>query len=101
MNNKFYIIAGNHSQFLEFAKKKAQEMYNDGYTWVTLSNFVNVTVPTQLKGISNPHGWFVGTWKHNSNIRDILFEFKYCIYEHGIPDGIIQASNELNHYETQ
>jgi hypothetical protein len=44
----------------------------DGHSFITLSHFVYVGEPESLKGVRNPHGFFFGTWRKKSNIKDIL-----------------------------
>jgi hypothetical protein len=39
MNEKYFVIAGNSGQYLDFAKRKAQDFWNLGIS-VSLSHFV-------------------------------------------------------------
>lgn len=72
MNGKYYVIAGNALQANEFIKRKAEEMWWAGYSSITLSNFVYVADVLTLKGVSEPHGFFVGTWRERQDILGIL-----------------------------
>lgn len=61
MNEKFFVVAGNRDQYLNFMKKKSEELWKQGYTSVTLSHFVYADT-LSLRGNRNPSGWFIGTW---------------------------------------
>ena len=72
MNDKYYVIAGDYNQFRTFILRKATEMAVNGHSFITLSHFVYVSGPESLRGVRNPHGFFFGTWRNNSDIKDIL-----------------------------
>jgi hypothetical protein len=72
MNDKYYVIAGSHEEYKTFILRKAMEMTIDGNTSISLSDFVYVSEPETLRGLRNPHGFFVGTWQKKSDIKDIL-----------------------------
>jgi hypothetical protein len=72
MTNKYYVIAGSHEEYKAFILRKAMEMTIDGNTSISLSDFVYVRGPETLRGLRNPHGFFVGTWQKKSDIKDIL-----------------------------
>ena len=74
MNEKYYVIAGNRDQYLNFIKKKSKELWHKGDTSISLSHFVEVNDVETLKGVSNPTGFFVGTWHKRNDIRPILTE---------------------------
>lgn len=61
MNEKYLVIAGSRDQYLNFVKKKSEELWSQGYTSVTLSHFVYAN-EFSIRGNRNPSGWFVGTW---------------------------------------
>ena len=70
MSDKYYVVAGNHDQYRDFIKKKAEELWADGVD-VSLSRFVYAT-PDSIKGIHNPHGWFYGTWRNRKDIQQLV-----------------------------
>ena len=72
MNDKYFVIAGNHQQYRDFVKRKAQQLYDEGQTSVTLSNFIYVSGPENLLGYANPRGFFVGTWRERKDM-DYIF----------------------------
>lgn len=92
MNEKFYVIAGNRNEFINFRDIKCNDLAKEGKT-VSLSNFVCVTDPIQLKGISSPHGWFIGTWRTRDNIRQIVQALCVCFHS-GLPDTLLDIVHE-------
>ena len=69
---KYYVICGNRQEYNEFIQRKAMELFGQGYTSVSLSDFIFVNSSDQLVGKVDPHGWFVGSWRDRSNIHQIL-----------------------------
>lgn len=92
MNEKYYVIAGNRNEFINFRDIKCNDLAKEGKT-VSLSNFVFVIAPIQLKGISSPHGWFIGTWRDRHDIKDIVQALCVC-YHSGLPDTLLDIVNE-------
>jgi hypothetical protein len=72
MIDRLYIISGTNEQYLNFVKRKVSESWNVGDTDISMSNFVYVRSPDQLRGIRDPRGYFIGTWYENPNIVQIL-----------------------------
>lgn len=95
MSDKYYVVAGNLREFSEFIKKKAIEIFNQGNTSVSLSNFVYVDSPIKLKGYSNPHGWLVGNWRQQPQILEILQQILISYVTVPAPDNIRKAYNEI------
>lgn len=99
MDGKYYVIAGNNNQYLDFAKKKVDFAWYSGNHSVSLSDFVYVHNPDQLRGLKDPDGYFVGTWYDHDFIREILNNLIICMYETTKRDAIIHVWGELNKYE--
>ena len=59
---KNYIIAGTYEQYNHWIKKKI----------LSSSTNVYVTNPDTLKGVQNPHGWFIGTWYDRDDMEQIF-----------------------------
>lgn len=57
-----YIIAGNYEQYCSWIKKKI----------FSPSVHVCVSSPAVLRGVQNPHGWFIGTWYERDDIEEIF-----------------------------
>lgn len=94
MNGKWFVIAGNNNQFLNFVKQKVTEKWpND--TSVSMSNFIYVDHPDKLRGWSNPHGWFIGTWKEHKHIRDILIYLSVAYHDEKPHQNLIDILHEI------
>mgnify|MGYP003344408089 CR=1 FL=1 len=72
MDKKYYVIAGNYREYIEFAKRKTKEYYETGFTGASLSNFIFVDSKERLLGVQNPSGFFIGTWKDHPEIEAIM-----------------------------
>lgn len=70
---KIYIIAGNKQQANEWMLKDIDKRIKKN-TEVTLSHYVYVNDFMTLKGVKNPHGVCVGTWKDRKDIKEIAME---------------------------
>ena len=71
---KYHVIAGNVFEFDRFIKKKSAEMWNEGNTSISLSDFVYVSSVDTLKGLSEIQGFYVGTWKNRSDVMEIQLQ---------------------------
>lgn len=69
---KYFVVCGSREQFNVFVKRKTDELWNKGHTSITFSHFVYVSGVDQIRGNSNPSGFFIGTWYMRDDIRDIL-----------------------------
>lgn len=83
MNDKIFVISGNHAEFKTFMHKKMNqlcEQYNEeGRMFnISMSNFVYVSGPDTLRGHHNIHGYFYGTFRNRSDIRDIVRQIRLC-----------------------
>ena len=72
MNGKYYVVCGNYNEFSHFIQQKSLELFGQGDTSISLSNFVYLDSAEKLRGVAEPTGWFYGTWKNNPNIEDIM-----------------------------
>jgi hypothetical protein len=73
--SKIYVIAGNNREGLEWAKKDLARKW----WWVKesdkislLSHYVIVDHVDKIRGVSYPTGYFVGTWKTRSDLRELI-----------------------------
>jgi hypothetical protein len=69
---KIIVIPGNYNQGLTWADKDCRKRWNNGNTRVSLSDYIIVSSVTQLRGIRNPHGMFVGTWRERDDLKEIV-----------------------------
>ena len=70
--SKTFVIAGNRQQADHWIKGNLEKRLQSGITTLSMSDYVVVTDANRLRGISNPHGVFVGTWKDRVDIKDIV-----------------------------
>lgn len=82
MNEKIYVIAGNHVEYDMFIRKKVFELYCEGDTSTTLSRFVFVHSPDKLRGLRNIHGYFIGTFAQRSDIKELK---QYLCFINNVP----------------
>jgi hypothetical protein len=59
---KNFIIAGNYAEYAYWIKRKI----------LSPSVHVYVTNPDTLRGVQNPHGWFIGTWYDRDDMEEIF-----------------------------
>lgn len=71
-NDRYFVIAGTYEEYIEFIRRKTMELWNQGQTSVSFSHFTHVIDVSQVKGCSNPKGWFIGSWKEKENVDWIL-----------------------------
>lgn len=69
---KKLVIAGNSQQAIDWMKQDAFKRFNSGDTSVSLSEYIIVDSPDRIRGISDPHGVFVGTWIERSDLEPIF-----------------------------
>lgn len=74
MSDKYFVIAGTRSEYMAFVHKKVNELFQRGQTSITFSHFVYVDSVDNLKGYSNPTGWFVGSWREKKGINEIIVQ---------------------------
>lgn len=90
---KYYVIAGSVFEFDRFTKKKSAEMWNEGNTSVSLSDFLYVSSVNTLRGLSEIQGFYVGTWKNRSDISEIQSQI-HIIKEKMKHDDMIKKITE-------
>jgi hypothetical protein len=73
MNDRIFVISGTNEEYSKFIRIKCEELYRANNTSISLSNFVFVSSVDKLRGFSNPHGYFIGSWRSRRDIEDILY----------------------------
>lgn len=68
--SRVYVIAGNHAQYVEYKRRKHRE--NDG----GVEEYVYVSSVNTIRGIRDPSGVFIGTWRDRTDIMDILMHLR-------------------------
>jgi hypothetical protein len=70
--NKIYVIAGTAREATDWIKGNLQKRILNGETPIGMSEYAYVTGVDTLRGIRNPHGVFVGSWKERLDIFQIV-----------------------------
>ena len=70
--SKIFVIAGNKVQADQWIKSNLEKRKNEGVTTLSWSDYVVVTGADRLRGIQDPHGVFVGTWRDRTDIFDVV-----------------------------
>jgi hypothetical protein len=78
MESKYYVVCGTRAEFDRFIRKKMADLYTPTNN-LTLSSFVYVDGADRIRGVSNPTGWFYGTWKNHPNIKEIMIQLAGAI----------------------
>ena len=71
---KVFVVAGNHNEAYTYINRKLEERIANGETVSNIGDYVYVDSIVRLRGVSNPHGVFIGTWKDRPDILEIVFE---------------------------
>lgn len=61
-----YVVAGNHIQYKMWLHQKGFDPHE----------YVYVSSVDRLLGVSNPHGFFVGTYTERTDIDEIKLQIK-------------------------
>lgn len=75
---KTFVIGGDSHQAKKWIDENIKKRWKAGETSISLSDYVYVTGPERLKGISDPHGVFVGTWYERSDMLEVIQTIRAC-----------------------
>lgn len=79
--SRVYVIAGNREQANQWIKGNLIKRQNAGETTLSWSDYVIVNDPLKLRGIQDPKGVFVGTWRDRSDIEEVVDNlFNACVH---------------------
>lgn len=76
--NHIYVVAGNFHQAKNYIARKRHEAFAAGTPPLLQDSHLYVKDVTSLKGIQDPHGVFIGTWKERMDIYDIVHTLCLC-----------------------
>lgn len=79
---KTFVIAGTLEQARTWIRMDADRRYAAGNTSISLSDYVAIDHITRLKGYSNPHGMFVGTWWERNDILEIIAHLSFQSHQY-------------------
>lgn len=68
--SRVYVVAGKHFQYVEYKRRKHLE--NDG----GVEEYVYVNSVNTIRGVRDPRGVFIGTWRERTDIMDILMHLR-------------------------
>lgn len=69
---KKYVIAGNRDQASQWIKTDLEKRSKAGETTLSWSDYVIVNDSMKLRGVRDPRGVFVGTWRERPDVVEIL-----------------------------
>ena len=84
-----YVIAGTEPQAYEWINRKLEERIRNGEFPNQIDDYKYVHSPDILRGIRNPHGIFLGTWRDRRDIKEIVQMLMVC------SDGTNQALKDI------
>ena len=73
MADKVFVISGTVDQFTSWRSQNIDRLVN-AYGITKLADIVYVSSVDILRGYSEPHGMFIGTWYHRNDIGAILIQ---------------------------
>lgn len=67
--NRKYIVAGNHMEFIDYCSRKQRE-------GIDIREMYYVTGAAALRGLSECHGFFIGTYNDRPDINQIIDQIR-------------------------
>lgn len=67
-----YVVAGNHEEAYQYINRKLEERIRNGEPVSKVDDYSYVRDVMMLRGISNPKGVFIGSWRERKDIREIV-----------------------------
>ena len=67
-----YVIAGNEPQAYDWINRKLEERIRNGEFPNEIDEYKYVHSPVVLRGIHDPHGIFIGTWRDRKDLKEIV-----------------------------
>lgn len=67
-----YIISGTEPEAYEYINRKLEERIRNGESVSSIDDYKYVHSPEVLRGIKNPSGVFLGTYKDRKDILEII-----------------------------
>jgi hypothetical protein len=93
--NKIYVIAGNYTEFVDYAHRNLEWRIHSGQT-ASMSDYVYVGNRRDLLGIKEPHGMFIGSFRNRNDLKDILETLASRYFTASeIPQSIKDLYNEV------
>lgn len=70
--SRIFVIAGNRQQADQWIKNDLEKRKNSGVTTLSWSDYVVVSDASRVRGVSDPRGVFIGTWRDRVDIKDVV-----------------------------
>ena len=74
---KTFVIAGTKREADYWIINDLSKKYPFN-TSMSMSDYVYVSSPEKLKGISDPHGVFIGTWYERPDMLEVIQTLRHC-----------------------
>jgi len=88
-----YVIAGTETQAYNWINSKLEERIRNGEFPNQIDEYKYVHSANVLRGIKNPHGIFVGTWRERKDIKEIVEALLYSTM--GVNETISKLYQQL------
>jgi hypothetical protein len=70
--SRIYVIAGNSTQASDWIKSNLDLRSKSGETTLSWSEYYIVNRADSIRGVNDPHGVFVGTWRDRTDLDEIF-----------------------------
>lgn len=70
--SRIFVIAGNRQQADLWIKNDLEKRKNSGVTTLSWSDYVVVSDVSRVRGVKDPRGVFIGTWRDRVDIKDVV-----------------------------
>lgn len=67
-----FVIAGNEPEAYEYINRKLEERIRNGDSVSKIDDYKYVHSESVLRGVNDPKGVFIGSWKNRPDIKDIV-----------------------------
>jgi len=70
--DRILVVAGNKKEYEDYIRSECNHRTENGETTVSLFDYTYVYSDMNVRGLKNPTGVFIGTWRERSDI-DVIF----------------------------
>lgn len=67
-----FVVAGTEPQAYEYINRKLEERLRNGEEVSKVDDYKYVHGPDVLRGVRDPRGVFIGTWRERKDIKEIV-----------------------------
>lgn len=99
LDDKIFVIAGNHREFMDYVNNKIQQRWSRGDFDATTRDYIYVSCAESLRGFRNPHGVFIGSYEKRADIGVILMTLMSRYDMERIPDSVRKLYGRLENIE--